>query len=110
MWSEFDSHYYHKLKWILISKFKIMNKLKLFTMSFVLAGGLSAQTSCQGLTQDSVQCKNTTKQGNLCYLHNPNYVKTEDTKSVICNGTTQKNQPCKNKTKDVSGLCHNHRD
>ena len=54
MWSEFDSHYYHKLKWILISKFKIMNKLKLFTVSFVLAGGLSAQTSCQGLTQDSV--------------------------------------------------------
>ena len=39
-----------------------MNKLKLFTVSFVLAGGLSAQTSCQGLTQDSVQCKNTTKQ------------------------------------------------
>ena len=87
-----------------------MNKLKLCAISLVLAGGLSAQTNCQGLTQDSVSCKNTVKNGDLCYLHNPNYVKTEDTKSVICNGTTQKNQPCKNKTKDVSGLCHNHRD
>ena len=85
-----------------------MNKLKLFAVSFVLAGGLSAQTNCQGLTQDSVSCKNTVKNGNLCYLHNPNYVKTEDTKSVICNGTTQKNQPCKNKTKNVSGFCHIH--
>ena len=87
-----------------------MNKLKLFTVSFVLAGGLSAQTSCQGLTKDSVQCKNTTKQGNLCYLHNPNYVKTKDTKSVVCTGTTKKNKSCKNKTKDVSGLCYHHRD
>ena len=35
-----------------------------------------SQTQCNGLTKDSVKCKNTTKQGNLCYLHNPNYVKT----------------------------------
>ena len=111
MWSEFDSHYYHKLKWILISKFKIMNKLKLLALGFVVAGGLSAQTNqCEGVTKSNNQCKNTVKNGNLCYLHNPNYVKTEDTKSVICNGTTQKNQPCKNKTKDVSGFCHNHKD
>ena len=87
-----------------------MNKLKLCAISLVLAGGLSAQTNCQGLTKDSVQCKNTTKQGNLCYLHNPSYVKNVDTKSVVCSGTTQKNKPCKNKTKDVSGFCHNHRD
>ena len=87
-----------------------MNKLKLFAVSFVLAGGLSAQTDCQGLTKDSVSCKNTVKNGNLCYLHNPNYVKNVNTKSVVCSGTTQKNKPCKNKTKDVSGFCHNHRD
>ena len=88
-----------------------MNKFKLLTLSLIFAGGLSAQSdTCQSLTQDSVQCKNTVKNGNLCYLHNPNYVKTEDTKAVVCNGTTQKNQPCKNKTKDSSGFCHLHKD
>ena len=87
-----------------------MNKLKLFAVSFVLAGGLSAQTNCQGLTKDSVSCKNTVKSDILCYLHNPNYVKNEDTKSVVCTGTTKSNKPCKNKTKDVSGFCHHHRD
>ena len=87
-----------------------MNKLKLFAVSFVLAGGLSAQTNCQGLTKDSVSCKNTVESDNLCYLHNPNYVKNEDTKSVVCAGTTKSNKPCKNKTKDVSGFCHHHRD
>ena len=87
-----------------------MNKLKLCAISLVLAGGLSAQTNCQGLTQDSVQCKNTVKNGNLCYLHNPNYVKNVETKSVICNGITKKNQSCKNKTTDLSGFCHHHKD
>ena len=88
-----------------------MNKFKLLTLSLIFAGGLSAQSdTCQSLTQDSVQCKNTVKNGNLCYLHNPNYVKTEETKSVVCTGTTKKNKSCKNKTKDVSGLCHHHRD
>ena len=86
-----------------------MNKLKLCAIGLVLAGGLSAQTNCQSLTKDSVQCKNTTKQGDLCYLHNPNYVKNVETKSVICNGITKKNKSCKNKTKDLSEFCHLHR-
>ena len=87
-----------------------MNKFKLLTLSLIFAGGLNAQSdTCQSLTKDSVQCKNTTKQGNLCYLHNPNYVKNVDTKAVFCNGVTQKNNPCKNKTKDSSGFCHLHR-
>ena len=35
-----------------------------------------SQTQCNGLTKDSVQCKNTTKDiSELCYLHNPNYKK-----------------------------------
>ena len=68
------------------------------------------QTQCNGLTKDSVQCKNTTKtEVNLCYLHNPNYQKTDMKLSVVCNGTTKKGRNCKNKTKDLSGLCHNHR-
>ena len=88
-----------------------MNKFKLLTLSLIFAGGLSAQSdTCQSLTKDSVQCKNTTKQGNLCYLHNSDYVKDVDTKSVVCSGTTKKNKSCKNKTKDSSGFCHLHKD
>ena len=85
-----------------------MNKLKLCAIGLVLAGGLSAQTNCQSLTKDSAQCKNTTKQGDLCYLHNPNYVKNVETKSVICNGITKKDKSCKNKTKNYNGFCHLH--
>ena len=68
-----------------------------------------SQTQCDGLTKDSVNCKNTTKsESSLCYLHDKNYVK-DDKVSQICSGTTKKNKSCKSKTKDLSGRCHNHR-
>lgn len=91
-----------------------MKKIKLSVAALLIAGASFAQTNkstqCTALTKKDVQCKNSTKQGNLCYLHNPNYVKTEETKSIVCNGITKSNKPCKNKTKDVSGFCHHHRD
>jgi len=70
-----------------------------------------SQTQCKGITKDSIQCKNVIKDvDGLCHLHNPNYIPTSETKTVICSGTTKKNRSCKNKTKDLSGRCHNHRD
>ena len=66
------------------------------------------QTQCKELTKDSIQCKNTTKV-ELCYLHNPNYVKSSKTTTVVCNGTTKKGNNCKRKTKNTSGLCYNHK-
>ena len=69
-----------------------------------------SQIQCDGLTKDSVQCKNITKsESGLCHLHNPDYVSKSETKAVVCSGTTKKNKPCKNRTKDTSGRCHNHR-
>jgi len=66
------------------------------------------QTQCNGITKDSVQCKNTTKsKTELCYLHDKNY-KKDDKKSHICKGVTKKNKKCKNKTKNTSGLCYRH--
>ncbi len=66
------------------------------------------QTQCNGLTKDSVQCKNTTKsETELCYLHDKTHVK-DDKKSQKCKGTTKKNKSCKNKTKNESGLCYRH--
>ena len=68
-----------------------------------------SQTQCNGLTKDSVQCKNIIKDvSSLCHLHNPNYVSKTEIKAVICSGTTKAGNNCKNKTKNTSGLCHLH--
>ena len=88
-----------------------MKKLTLSVAALTIAMMSYGQsTQCKGLTKDSVQCKNTTKtEVQLCYLHNPNYVKSSKSTTVICSGITKKGKNCKNKTKDTSGLCHNHR-
>ena len=87
-----------------------MKKLTLSVAALTIAMMSYGQTQCNGLTKDSVQCKNTTKtEVKLCYLHNPNYVKAVTTSATVCGGTTKKGRDCKNKTKDSSGLCHNHR-
>ena len=88
-----------------------MKKVTMSVAALTIAMMSYGQTQCDGLTKDSVQCKNTTKSvTELCYLHNPNYKKTDKKLSVVCSGTTQKGRNCKNKTKDLSGKCHNHRD
>ena len=86
-----------------------MKKLTLSVAALTIAMMSYGQTQCEGLTKDSVQCKNITKtKVELCYLHNPNYVKSNKVVSVICSGTTKKNIPCKNKTKNTNGKCHLH--
>ena len=86
----------------------MLKKTMLIGVMCVSLFGIS-QTQCDGLTKDSVQCKNTTKSTTeLCYLHDKTYVK-HDKVSQICSGTTKKNKSCKSKTKDLSGRCHNHR-
>ena len=88
-----------------------MKKLTLSVAALTIAMMSYGQsTQCNGLTKDSVQCKNTTKtEVKLCYLHNPNYEKIVINTTIICGGPTKKGKNCKNKTKDSSGLCHNHR-
>ena len=87
-----------------------MKKVTLSVAALTIAMMSYGQTQCNGLTKDSVQCKNTTKtEVKLCYLHNPNYVKQSKTTTVVCSGTTKKGKNCKSKTKDLSGKCHNHR-
>jgi len=87
-----------------------MKKLTLSVATLTIAMMSYGQTQCNGLTKDSVQCKNTTKtEVELCYLHNPNYEKVVTKSAIICSGTTKKGKNCKNKTKGLSGLCHNHK-
>ena len=86
-----------------------MKKIKLSVAALLIAGTSFAQTQCSATTKLNVQCKNTVKTGELCYLHNPNYVKPSDKcKTVICSGTTKKNEKCKVKTKNCDGLCRFH--
>ena len=86
-----------------------MKKIKLSIAALLITSVGFAQTQCTATTKKNVQCKNTVKTGILCYLHNPNYVKSNNSKTIICNGTTKNNTKCKNKTKHTSGLCHHHR-
>ena len=87
-----------------------MKKITLSVAALTIAMMSYGQTQCNGMTKDSVQCKNTTKtEVKLCYLHNPNYVKQNKTTTVVCSETTKKGRNCKNKTRDLSGKCHNHR-
>ena len=86
-----------------------MKKLTLSVAALTIAMMSYGQTQCKELTKDSVQCKNTTKtEVQLCYLHNPNYVKPSKASAVVCTGTTKKGRNCKNKTKNTDKLCHLH--
>ena len=86
-----------------------MKKIKLSVAALLLAGMSYGQTQCVALTKSNVQCKNMVKVGELCYLHNPNYVKPSDKcETVVCSGTTKKNEKCKVKTKNCDGLCRFH--
>ena len=83
----------------------LLSMMVVSTLSF---GQTTDKNQCEGLTKDSVQCKNTTKsESKLCYLHDKNY-KKDDKVSQKCNGTTKKGKSCKNKTKNESGLCYRH--
>ena len=86
-----------------------MKKLTLSVAALTIAMMSYGQTQCVETTKQNVQCKNVTKQDNLCYLHNPNYVKSSDSVTVVCTGTTKAGNNCKRKTKNASGLCYNHK-
>ncbi len=85
-----------------------MKKIKLSVAALLIASASFSQTQCKGLTKDSVQCKNTVKVGELCYLHNPNYVKKSKKSAVQCSAFTKKGKRCKNKTKGPNGKCYLH--
>ena len=86
-----------------------MKKIKMSVAALLIAGMSYGQTQCEGLTKSNNKCKNIVKQGSLCYLHNPNYVKKSESTTVICSGTTKTGNKCKRKTKNPSGLCYNHK-
>ena len=85
-----------------------MKEIKLSVAALLIASASFAQTQCTSLTKDSLQCKNVTRQGNQCYLHNANYIKPSKKVAVLCTGTTKAGNKCKNKTKNTNKLCYLH--
>jgi len=86
-----------------------MKKITLSVAALTIAMMSYSQTQCEGLTKNSVQCKNTNQDTvTLCYLHNTNYVQKTKSTVVVCDGTTKTGNCCKNKTKNDNGFCHNH--
>ena len=70
-----------------------MKKLILSVAALTIAMMSYGQTQCEGLTKDSVQCKNTVKtKVKLCHIHNPNHIVLSNSVAVICSGTTKKNK------------------
>ena len=78
-------------------------------VSSTLSFGQTTSNQCTATTKQKVQCKNIVSKGDLCHLHDPNYVKKTDFPAVLCEGTTKSGNNCKRKTKNTSGLCYNHR-
>ena len=68
----------------------MLKKTMLIGVMCVSLFGIS-QTQCNGLTKDSVQCKNITKSTTeLCYLHDKTYVIHQQ---VMCNLYEKNNNP-----------------
>ena len=91
-----------------------MRKSLLTVALFTTLSGFAQETNayrCNGITKAGVQCKTSVKSSTqLCWRHDPNYVKTLEVSTVICSGTTKSGNTCKVKTKHSSGICHHHRD
>jgi len=86
---------------------KSLLTIALFT---ALSGFAQDITQCKGITKANAQCKVMLKTGTeLCWRHDPNYVKKVVKASTVCTGTTKDGKNCSLRTRDVSGICHHHR-
>ena len=86
-----------------------MKKTLIIAALFATVSGFAQSQQCVGATKANIQCKQMVREGNLCFRHNPNYVKKASNPTVICSGITKMNTNCKQKTSHPSGNCFHHR-
>jgi hypothetical protein len=87
-----------------------MRKTLIMAALFATVSGFAQNTQCKGITKANAQCKIILKTGTeLCWRHDPNYVKKVVKASTVCTGTTKAGNNCSLRTRDVSGICHHHR-
>ena len=91
-----------------------MRKSMITIAIFATLSGFAQETDafrCKGITKAGNQCKISVKSGTeLCWRHDPNYVKKVVAASTVCTSKTAVGLPCKVKTRHESGICHHHRD
>ena len=71
--------------------------------------GLAQNTQCISTTKKGDRCLLTVNANELCWRHNPEYVKKSKNPTVVCSSTKADKTPCKVKTTHPSGVCHHHR-
>lgn len=71
--------------------------------------GLAQNAQCTSTTKKGDRCLLTVNANELCWRHNPEYVKKEKNPTVVCSATTKASAKCKQKTSHPSGVCYHHR-
>ena len=86
-----------------------MKKVIIMAAMFASISGLAQNTQCVSTTKKGDRCLLTVNANELCWRHNPEYVKKIKNPTVICSATTKANADCKQKTSHPSGVCYHHR-
>jgi hypothetical protein len=86
-----------------------MKKVIIIAAMLASVSGLAQNTQCISTTKKGDRCLLTVNANELCWRHNPEYVKKIKNPTVICSATTKANADCKQKTSHPSGVCHHHR-
>ena len=86
-----------------------MKKVIIIAAMFASISGLAQNTQCVSTTKKGDRCLLTVNANELCWRHNPEYVKKIKNPTVICSATTKANADCKQKTSHPSGVCYHHR-
>jgi hypothetical protein len=86
-----------------------MKKVIIIAAMLASVSGLAQNTQCISTTKKGDRCLLTVNANELCWRHNPEYVKKIKNPTVICSATTKANADCKQKTSHPSGVCYHHR-
>ena len=86
-----------------------MKKAVIMAAMLASVSGLAQSTQCTSTTKKGDRCMLTAWSNELCWRHNPEYVKKEKNPTVVCSGTTRTKDNCKQKTTHPSGRCYHHR-
>ena len=86
-----------------------MRKTLIMAALFATISGFAQNTQCTSTTKKGDTCLLVAWNNELCWRHNPEYVKKAKVLSTACTGTTKAGSNCSLRTRDVSGICHHHR-
>ncbi len=86
-----------------------MKRKLIIAALFVSASMFAQNTQCISTTKKGNRCLLTVNANELCWRHNPEYIKKASNPTVVCSATTKVNAKCKQKTSHPSEVCYHHR-